>query len=150
MKHLYWPFKSVELNIPVLPHLHWWIVGRHDPQRPSCLFVRLLLIRAHHAIKTTPTSHNIMRALSDWVREMMFLELCLVLSLLVTCIAQSPLLAPLGPLPQAYDQPGSCAMGTEFYHPGNLSCVACELNQQTSSDGKRNLWQSRFAFLQCT
>ena len=67
---------------------------------------------------------------------MLFQELCLVLSLLVTCLAQSPQLTPLGPLPQAYDQPESCAVGTEFYQPGNLSCVACELNQQISFEGK--------------
>lgn len=106
-----------------------------------CLFVRNLLIRAHHCQPLTfirCMQSGLVHACTAELAglNMLLLKLSFLLSHLVSGIAQSPQLFPSGPLPQAYDAPGSCAAGSEFYQSGNLSCVACGGNQQTAPGGK--------------
>ena len=59
--------------------------------------------------------------------------------LAVSIFPSSSQLFPAGPLPQVFDEPASCARGSQFYQPGDLSCLTCGLNQQTSSDGKKTI-----------
>ena len=60
-----------------------------------------------------------------------------LLLLSVSILPSSAQLLPAGPQPQTFNEPEACAAGSQFYQPGNLSCLTCGLNQQTSSDGKK-------------